>query len=77
MGELEIFAKLPQLDADCKKTNIGFIPTLSLLNNMSNSYIVYWTLVGISDVLNLNFIADTPEKAIKNAYKWCKENDLI
>lgn len=41
MTELEMFAKLPQLDEDCKKVDLGYISTLSLVDNTSNQYIVF------------------------------------
>ena len=34
MTELEMFAKLPQLSEDYKKTTFSYIPTLSLINNI-------------------------------------------
>ena len=83
MTELEMFAKLPQLSEDYKKTNFSYIPTLSLINNIladntiQVQYIVCWVHTDIHDVLEQYFIADIPEEAIRNAYEWCKENDLI
>ena len=35
MTELEMFAKLPQLSEDCKETKFSYIPTLSLINNIT------------------------------------------
>ena len=33
MTELEMFAKLPQLDEDCERTDLGYVPTLSVIDN--------------------------------------------
>ena len=77
MTELEMFAKLPQLNENCEKTNIGYIPTLSLVGNTSNQYIVFWFDISTPDLLELHFIANTPEEAIRKAYEWCKSNNLL
>ena len=77
MTELEMFTKLPQLDEDCKKVDLGYIPILSLVGNTSNQYIVFWLQIGTPDLLELYFVANTPEEAIRNAYEWCKDNNLI
>lgn len=77
MTELEIFAKLPQLDEDCKKVDLGYISTLSLVDNTSNQYIVFWLDISTTDLLELHFVANTPEEAIRKAYEWCKSNNLI
>lgn len=77
MTELEMFAKLPQLNENCEKTNMGYIPTLSLVSNTSNQYIVFWFDISIFDLLELHFVADTPEEAIKKAYEWCESNNLL
>lgn len=77
MTELEMFAKLPQLDEDCKKVDLGYIPTLSLVGNTSNQYIVFWFDICTPDLLELHFTANTPGEAIKKAYEWCESNNLI
>lgn len=77
MTELEIFAKLPQLDEDCKKVDLGYISTLSLVDNTSNQYIVFWLDISTPDLLEFHFVANTPEEAIRKAYEWCKSNNLI
>lgn len=77
MTELEMFTKLPQLNENCKKTDVGYIPTLCLVDNTSVQYIVFWFQIGIPDLLELHFVANTPEEAIRNAYEWCKENNLV
>lgn len=38
MTELEMFAKLPQLDEDYHKTNLGYVPTLSVIDNTKYVY---------------------------------------
>lgn len=77
MTELEMFAKLPQLDEDCKKVDLGYISTLSLVDNTSNQYIVFWLDISTPDLLEFHFVANTPEEAIRKAYEWCKSNNLI
>lgn len=77
MTELEMFAKLPQLNEDCEKTNLGYVPTLSLVDNILVQYIVYWIDMDTYDILKLHFIANTPEEAIRNAYEWCDSNNLL
>lgn len=77
MTELEMFTKLPQLNENCEKTNIGYIPTLSLVGNTSNQYIVFWLQIGTPDLLELHFVANTPEEAIRKAYEWCDSNNLL
>lgn len=77
MTELEMFSKLPQLDEDCKKVDLGYISTLSLVDNTSNQYIVFWLDISTTDLLELHFVANTPEEAIRKAYEWCKSNNLI
>lgn len=77
MTELEMFAKLPQLNENCEKTDIGYIPTLSLSSNTPNQYIVFWLHVGIFDLLEVYFTANTPEEAIRKAYEWCDSNHLL
>lgn len=77
MTELEMFAKLPQLNEDCERTDLGYVPTLSLVDNISNQYIVFWLNISIPDLLELHFTANTPEEAIRKAYEWCKNNNLI
>ena len=59
------------------KTNIGYIPTLSLVGNTSNQYIVFWLDISTPDLLELHFTANTPEEAIKKAYEWCESNNLL
>lgn len=77
MTELEMFAKLPQLDEDCKKVDLGYIPTLSLVGNTSNQYIVFQLDISTPDLLEFHFVVNTPEEAIRKAYEWCKSNNLI
>lgn len=77
MTELEMFAKLPQLNEVCERTDLGYVPTLSLVGNTSNQYIVFWLDISTPDLLELHFTANTPEEAIKKAYEWCKNNNLI
>lgn len=77
MTELEMFAKLPQLNEDCEKTDLGYVPTLSLVDNILVQSIVYWYNIDTNDTLRLRFIANTPEEAILTAYTWCKSEKLI
>lgn len=82
MTELEMFAKLPQL-SEVEEIKSSYIPTLSLINNIladntiQVQYIVCWVHTDTHDVLKQYFIADTPEEAIRNAYEWCKSNNLL
>lgn len=69
-----MFAKLPQFNEDCEKTDLGYVPTLSVIDNILVQYIIYWINMDTHDMLELHFIANTPEEAIKNAYEWCKDN---
>ena len=77
MTELEMFAKLPQLNEDCERTDLGYVPTLSVIDNILVQYIVFWLDICTPDLLELHFTANTPEEAIKKAYEWCKSNNLI
>lgn len=76
MTELEMFAKLPQLDEDFEISDIDidYAPTLSRTNK--EQYYVYWRGFAAKD-LGVHFLANTPKEAIKNAYEWCKNNNLI
>lgn len=42
MTELEMFTKLPQLNEDCEKADLGYVPTLSIVDNIIVQSIVYW-----------------------------------
>lgn len=77
MTELEMFAKLPQLDEDYYKTDLGYVPTLSVIDNILVQYTVYWIDMDTHKILKLYFTANTPEEAIRKAYEWCKDNNLI
>lgn len=77
MTALEMFTKLPQLDEDYHKTNLGYVPTLSMIDNILVQYIVYWIDMDTHEILRLHFTANTPEEAIRKAYEWYKENNLI
>lgn len=78
MTELEMFAKLPQLNEDCERTDLGYVPTLSVIDNILVQYIVYWIdMEDTHEILRLHFAANTPGEAIKKAYEWCKSNNLI
>lgn len=77
MTELEMFAKLPQLDEEYHKTDLGYVPALSKVDNILVQYIVFWFDISGSDLLDLHFVANTPEEAIRKAYEWCKNNNLI
>lgn len=77
MTELEMFAKLPQLDEEYHKTDLGYVPALSKVDNILIQYIVFWFDISVSDLLDLHFVANTPEEAIRKAYEWCKNNNLI
>ena len=77
MTELEMFAKLPQLDEDYHKTNLGYVPTLSVIDNIVVQYTVYWIDMDTHEILRLHFTANTPEEAIRKAYGWCKLAYLI
>ena len=77
MTELEMFIKLPQLDEEYHKTDLGYVPALSKVDNILVQYIVFWFDISTSDLLDLHFVANTPGEAIKKAYEWCKNNNLI
>ena len=77
MTELEMFAKLPQLDEDYHKTDLGYVPTLSVIDNILVQYTVYWIDMDTHEILRLHFTANIPEEAIKNAYEWCKLKNLL
>lgn len=77
MTELEMFAKLPQLDEDYHKTDLGYVPTFSVIDNILVQYTVYWIDMDTYEVLRLHFTANTPEEAIKEAYEWCDSNNLL
>ena len=77
MTELEMFAKLPQLNEDCERTDLGYVPTISVIDNILVQYTVYWIDIDTHDILKLHFTANTPEEAIRKAYEWCKSNNLI
>lgn len=77
MTELEMFTKLPQLNEDCEKTDLGYVPTLSLVDNILVQYIVYWIDMDTHDILKLHFTANTLKEAILNAYTWCKSKNLV
>lgn len=77
MTELEMFTKLPQLDEKYHKTDLGYVPALSKVDNILVQYIVFWFDISVSDLLDLHFVANTPEEAIRKAYEWCKNNNLI
>lgn len=77
MAELEMFAKLPQLDEDYHKTDLGYVPTLSVIDNILVQYIVYWIDMDTHEILKLHFTTNTPEEAIRKAYEWCKSNNLL
>ena len=72
-----MFAKLPQLDEEFHKTDLGYVPALSKVDNIVVQYIVFWFDISVSDLLDLHFVANTPEEAIRKAYEWCKSAHLI
>ncbi len=76
MTELEMFTKLPRLNKDYEVSlENAYTPTLSPLIN--EQYIVCWLDKRTCKVLDVYFCTDTPEEAIRNAYKWCKENNIV
>lgn len=77
MTELEMFAKLPQLNENCEKTNTGSVPSIISTGYISVSYVVYWMKKDTCKSPNKYFIGDTPEEAIRKAYEWCKSNNLL
>lgn len=75
MTELEMFAKLPQLNGNRKKDQEGdYLPILSkcIDGKYRLSYDCCCAFYSIYEVA-----ANTPEEAIKKAYEWCKSNNLI
>lgn len=77
MTELEMFTKLPQLDEEYHKTNLGYVPTLSVIDNILVQYTVYWIDMDTHEILRLHFTANTPEEAIKEAYEGCISAHLL
>ena len=75
MTELEMFAKLPQLNESWEKDQEGdYIPVLSKLPNGEyclsyDSCCVFYSIYEV--------IANTPEEAIRKAYEWCKLKNLV
>lgn len=75
MTELEMFAKLPQLNENRKKDQEGgYLPILSkcIDGKYRLSYDCCYAFDSIYDA-----IANTPEEAIRNAYEWCDSNNLL
>lgn len=77
MTELEMFTKLPQFNEDYGRTDLGYVPTLSVIDNILVQYTVYWIDIDTHETLRLHFTANTPEEAIRKAYKWCDSNNLL
>jgi hypothetical protein len=77
MTELEMFAKFPQLNENCEKTNIGSVPSIISTGYISVPYVVYWMKKDTCKSPNKYFIGDTPEEAIRKAYEWCDSNNLL
>ena len=46
-----MFAKLPQLDEEYHKTNLGYVPTLSVIDNILVQYTVYWIDMDTHEIL--------------------------
>lgn len=73
MTELEMFAKLPQLNENKEKDPEGeYLPVLTKL--ISGEYLLSYNSCYVIDYSIYEVIANTPEEAIKNAYEWCKDN---
>ena len=75
MTELEMFAKLPQLNSNREEDKEGsYLPILS--KRVDGKFQLSYESHCILDYL-FGFIANTPEEAIRKAYEWCKDNNLI
>lgn len=75
MTELEMFAKLPQLNENLKKDQEGgYLPILSKC--IDGQYCLSYNFSYAFDSI-YEAIANTPEEAIRKAYEWCDLNNLI
>lgn len=71
---LDLFKKLPHLDENIKVVeDWGYIPCLY---HFDVEWHVSWTHCDENDIIE-DFCANTPEKAIKDAFEWCVVNNLI
>ena len=74
MNYLDLFKKLPHLDGNKKVVrDWGYTPCLY---HFDGEWHISWTYCDEDDTIE-DFCADTPEKAIKDAFEWCVVNNLI
>lgn len=76
--ELLLFTQLPNID-EIEEDNyivddLGYIPTLYYDDN-NQYYVIDWVNDEFNTVHNISGI--TPERAIRNAFKWCLDKGLI
>ena len=78
--ELLLFIQLPCITIEEKADNFvvcekdhGYIPNLY---QFEGEYVIDWIHVSESDSLNV-ITGITPERAIRNAFKWCLDKGLI
>lgn len=74
MDALKVFMLLPHLDGYQRViSDWGYTPSLY---HFDSEWHVSWVHCEEGDSLQ-DFSGKTPEEAIDNAFKWCKENELI
>lgn len=75
MTELEMFTNLPQLNRNKEKDREGgYLPIL--IKNIGGEYTLSYDSCYVDDTI-FEITTGTPEEAIKKAYEWCKNNNLI
>lgn len=75
MTELEMFAKLPQLNRNKEKDREGgYLPIL--IKNIGGDYTLSYDSCYVDDTI-FEITAGTPEEAIKEAYEGCISAHLI
>ena len=78
MTELETFECLPYLNKDYEIASVfDYRPTLSRADSVNKQYTVSWRNEDKFTSLDIYFTAKTAKEAVKNAYMWCEENNLI
>lgn len=74
MNTLDLFKRLPHLDGDRKVIeDWGYTPCLY---HFDGEWHVSWEHHDDGDSF-IDFEAETPEKAINDAFEWCVVNKLI
>lgn len=73
MTELEMFTKLPHLDGSKKKDPEGLYDPV--LKKTDGAFYLSYECYGFDSIYMVK--GNTPEEAIRKAYEWCKNNNLI